>query len=390
MLLRAALLGPDEAAAAWAGWREHETLEATDGGSGRLFPLVYRNLSSAAVAAEDWSKLRSAYRAAWFRNQVLCRDAGEVLALLHGAGIETMALKGIALAVGAYGDVGVRPMDDVDVLVRPADADRALAALAEAGWIAEQTTGVGFKTLHARHLHDAAGRALDLHRYALEQVSSDEPFWDASVELEVGGVKTRTLSPPDQLLHVVAHGGRWNVVPPLRWIADAELIRRTADGDLDWDRFVAEARRRRLAARLVPALDRLVAAIGFTVPDEVAAELRRARTTPLERWAQRAATKPVGGGNWLPLVLDDYARRSRLDPSLRLGDYAREFFAAGNRRQLAGRVARKAAAVVAGQASVRLAPGRVRRCAGCGCVVVALRRRSTLCARCAAAHRGAA
>jgi hypothetical protein len=320
-----------------------------------------------------------------------CRDAAEVLSVLREAGVETIALKGIALAVGAYGDVGVRPMGDVDVLVRPADGDTALAALTAAGWFAEpQPTGVGFRTVHARHLYRSGGRVLDLHRHALEQIASDEPFWSASVEIEVLGVRTRTLAPTDQLLHVITHGACWKPVAPIRWIADAELIRRSVPGGIDWSRFVAEARRRRLTPRLTAALDRLVDAIGFPVPNVVLEDLRRTPTTALERWAQRAATKPVGGGNWLPLVLDDYARRSRLDPSLRLTQYAHEFFGTRNRLELAARVTRKAATVSAGQLGLRLAPTRVPRCTGCGSVVVTVRPRPHMCARCAAYASGQA
>jgi hypothetical protein len=179
------------------------------------------------------------------------------------------------------------------------------------------------------------------------------------------GVGTRTLAPTGQLLHVVAHGGRWNPVPPVRWIADAALIRRGSADGIDWSRFVAEARRRRLTARLGAGLGRLVDAIGFPVPATVVDELRRTATTSLERWAQRAATKPVGGESWLPPVRDEYVRRARLDLSLRLTAYAHEFFGTSSSLALAGRIARKAAAVTAGQLALRLAPTRVPRCAGC-------------------------
>jgi hypothetical protein len=96
--------------------------------------------------------------------------AADALAALHAAGIETMVLKGIALAVMHYSDPGDRPMDDIDVLVRPEEANRALALLAAEGWTAdEEPTGVGLKVVHAKHLHDAGDRRLDLHRYALER-----------------------------------------------------------------------------------------------------------------------------------------------------------------------------------------------------------------------------
>ena len=119
-------------------------------------------------------------------------------------------------------------------------------------------------------------------------------------------------------------------------------------------------------------------AIGFPVPEAVLRDLSRTPTTPLERWAQRAASKPVGSRNWLPLVLDDYARRSRLDRSLTFTGYAHEFVGTSSRRELAARVTRKAASATAGQLALRLAPGRVPRCVGCGSVVVTLRPRARL------------
>src|SRR5215470_16570408 len=88
LLLRAALLEPAEAAAAWAEWRAVASPEDADQGSSRLFPLAHGNLPADVVAPEDRAIIRGAYRAAWYRNMVLCRRAADVLAALHRAGIE--------------------------------------------------------------------------------------------------------------------------------------------------------------------------------------------------------------------------------------------------------------------------------------------------------------
>lgn len=387
LLLRAALLEREPAAAAWARWRAANELDDADGGSSRLFPLAYRNLPPDAVAEQDLGRLKGAYRAAWFRNQLLFKRAAEVLAALGEAGIPTVALKGLALALAHYGDAGVRPMDDIDVLVPPDEFERALGVLGELGWTPEPDLRpeVGERSIHGLHLAGRDGRNLDLHRYALERLSTDGPFWDASVGLEVMGVPTRTLCPTDQLLHVLAHGGRWQPVTPLRWLADAVVIERTAGGGIDWERLVAEAARRRVTARLAAALEHLVAALGFPVPGDVVAALRRAPKSVLERWAQHASTRPVGGGNWLPIVLDDYVRRSQLDPSLRFGSFVTEFFGTRSPARLAGRIARKAVAVTAAQAMLGVAPRLVPRCAVCGCVVLTVRPgASGLCDHCEA------
>jgi hypothetical protein len=338
------------------------------------------------LGGPDRNKLKGAYRAAWFRNQILFRCAADALHLLHAAGIRTMLLKGVALSVVHYEDSGVRPMDDIDVLVPPEDAERALSVLTGAGWRSDPVRALGtdFTTGKAEQLHDRAGRSLDLHRYSLWQTAADEDFWTASVEIVLLGVPTRSLCPADQLLHVVAHGVGWNRIPPVRWLADAVAIERSAGAALDWNRLATQAERRRLTVSVTAALEQLVAALGFDVPAGVLDRLRSVPTTRLERLAFRAAARPVGGGNRLPVVLDAYLRRSRLEPSLSLTAYLEATFGAATRWQLAGRVAEKAVEVALAQTARRIAPRLIRPCTTCGRQLVRVRATAPrLCGPCA-------
>src|SRR5690349_17344664 len=56
---------------------------------------------------------------------------------ISGAGLKAVLVKGSALAVTHYRPAWQRPMGDIDLLVRPADRDRALGALAAAGFARE-------------------------------------------------------------------------------------------------------------------------------------------------------------------------------------------------------------------------------------------------------------
>ena len=132
LLLRAALLGEDAARSAWARWREGHTIETADHVALRLFPLVYRNLERGGIDEADLSKLRGAYRAVWLRNQVIFDYTSGALRELAAAGIPTLVLKGVALALLDYRDPGVRAMSDGDLLVPWREADRAHAVLARA------------------------------------------------------------------------------------------------------------------------------------------------------------------------------------------------------------------------------------------------------------------
>src|SRR5436190_1620402 len=107
LLLRAGVVDPLRAAEEWGSWREAHTLEAANHFELSLFPLVFRNLG-ASLPAADQAKLRGAYRSTWVRNQLFFAGAAEALELLRAAGIETMLLKGAAVAVASYGDTGVR------------------------------------------------------------------------------------------------------------------------------------------------------------------------------------------------------------------------------------------------------------------------------------------
>jgi Uncharacterised nucleotidyltransferase len=386
LLLRAGLLREDKARAAWLRWRANNDPQTTDRGSVRLLPLVYRNLPAGTLADADATALKSSYQAAWYRNQLRLKSVADALAVLHEQGIRTMLLKGAALVVAHYGDAGVRPMDDVDVLVPWEEARRALAVLTAGGWRSEREDFAvsGLATGHAEHLRDPDGGNLDLHRAALVPASPDGPFWDASLEIEVLGTPTRTLCAADQLLHVAVHGARWNVIPPVRWMADAVAVARSQREGLDWERVVAEATRRRLTLIVAAALERLTEAVAFEVPAEVLERLRAVRKTPLERLTFRAATTPLGGGNAAPLVFDHYRRLSRLDPSLRLSDVLRDSFGARTRREVARHVARKTADVVTVQSARVAAPGRLRSCASCGRRTATLRpAEPVFCWRCA-------
>jgi hypothetical protein len=239
---------------------------------------------------------------------------------------------------------------------------------------------------HATTLADGDGWGLDLHRFALAQPVADDGFWSASVEIELLGVPTRTLCAEDQLLHVVLHGARWNVIPPVRWLADAVTIARSTATGLDWERVTAEAIHRRRTITLTEALEHLAGAVAFEVPPWVLERLRAAPKGALERWVHRAGTGPLGGGGWAPVLLDQYLNASRLDPTLRPTPFLQEYFHARTRRELAGRLARKSVQVGLTQAALRVAPDRVAQCSSCGRRTVALRReRPELCSVCTAA-----
>jgi hypothetical protein len=313
LLLHAALDDGPAAVDAWSRWRARVQPDRIDGISFQILPLAAHNIARLDPADPDLALIKGVRRHAWTNNQHLMKLGGGVLADLHRAGIETLLLKGLALGTLHYPDMGARSMNDLDVLVRRDAALRAIAVLSE-----RLDPGTGrpeelVKVQHGMPFTDAGGREVDLHWYSLWRASPDDDFWDRAIPVELGGVPTRALCPPDMLLQVCAHGAAWHRVPMIRWIGDAVMVMRSSP-DLDWDRFVDQARKRELTLTLMAALDYLRSEFDAPVPVDVLVRLRQARPSLSERLATRAADRPQTMARSLALQWERYRRAKLLDP----------------------------------------------------------------------------
>ncbi len=134
LLLHAALDEAEAAMKAWRRWRELVEFDDLDEPENRLLPLVYRNLGTQLADDPVVGRMRGVYRLTWTRNQLLASAGAEAVRELAAQGVPTLLLKGAALSLLNYRDMGVRPMADVDVLVPPAQARIAMDCLLSAGW----------------------------------------------------------------------------------------------------------------------------------------------------------------------------------------------------------------------------------------------------------------
>ena len=334
LLLRAALLEGDEAMQAWLDWRSGVEFDLLGRPSRRLLPLLYRNLRSLGVQDPLMSKLKRAYQSTWYRNQIRFRDMGKVLSSFHEVGIQTMVLKGVALALLHYEDPGLRPMGDGDVLVLTEQAPEAVELLASLGWRPRANESLLLTTrdfkvlLHAANFSRPDSAGIDLHWHVLDECGDDQAdadFWHHAVPVEVGGVKSSALSPTDQLLHLCVHGVAHNGAP--RWVADAMVLLKKWQAEIDWDRLLSQARRRRLTLVLREALLYLRDRYKAEVPSVFLRSVELEPASAVERLEQVARTRigeSAGPLQRLVLVWAAYLRRfdSRGETQRRVGFYS--------------------------------------------------------------------
>lgn len=328
-LLQACLLpeAPAQAACAWAAHTAPHTASLlSDAATWRLLPLLWSrwrrwpHTGEAAAAHALVAESLAEVKRTWLENHRRLKAANALAEQLAAVGVPVMLVKGLPLALQAYGDLGLRPMGDFDLVVPFAQVQPALQVLAASGWRPlptplKHSSGEEGEAalppwalqprplqafdalfLQVRHSHGfrhASGLEADLHWFVFQghcDPGVDEGIWRgaaalASVNRAPGCQPSPLLlvpDPADHLLLVLSHAARWDVVPAVRWLADAALLLRAAP-TLDWDRLRLEARRRRLTAVVAPMLALLQEQAQAAVPSAVVRELAEVRRSRRER-----------------------------------------------------------------------------------------------------------
>lgn len=283
LLLKAALLENGLAISAWEEWKSTVNLDSIDPGSFRLLPILYRHMYTLGISDTLMGKLKGIYRQTWFQNRLRLNDLKQLLSLFQKAAVPTMVLKGMALIQSYYKELGLRPMNDLDILVPTSRAGDAASLVRETGWTpVSERAEMHIAVLQGTHFHNAKKSGLDLHWHVLPECcdqDADDDFWTASQPTTIEGTPTRTLCPTDQLMHVCMHGMRWDPVPPIRWIADAMVILRRSQGVLDWGRLLEQASQRELSLPLIEAIEYLYETFQAPIPEFILQALKKTRVS---------------------------------------------------------------------------------------------------------------
>jgi predicted nucleotidyltransferase len=151
-----------------------------------------------------------------------------------------------------------RTSRDIDVLVRHADANRALAALGEAGFETEETNP---QWIFKATKDDVQ---VDLIFWLKGDIYLDEEMLERSEECDFDGVRVRVIPPEDLIVvKAVIHDEQ----TPRHW---GDALGVIADSELDWDYL---ARRARKGARRVLALLLYAQSNDLIVTDETVRSL---------------------------------------------------------------------------------------------------------------------
>lgn len=321
LLLRAALLDAPAAIEAWEEWKRRNDLDYLEAGTFRLIGLLYRNLVRVGANASDplLPRLKGIYRHFWAKNHLTMALKEGLLRALEDKGIPCILLKGAALTLTVYHDHGVRPMDDLDVMVPPARTHEAMDVLEALGWKAEVHSPRELPiSIHACSFRNAAGDCVDLHWRLCHLPAStefDRTLWERRLPLEFQGHQVSVPCFTDQLLHTCAHGPQYKLASPVRWIADAFWLLKRGGEELDWDRIARNAPSVGAVLGVQGTLKYLREELQVLVPDRGLEITSKVVATLQERWEARLLSKNLPTP-WhrMPVDFSHHLRCSRGQP----------------------------------------------------------------------------
>lgn len=213
-----------------------------------------------ALAPDLRAYLATQARQSRERVMLLLDELAEILAACHAAKIAVMPLKGSLLNACYYPAPGLRPMNDLDLLIRPADEPRLLNVLAKLGY-APVFSNWKHQTLARPSAygptvawdgdHPANPRSLDLHTRLLElawgmRYDATDDLWRESASGPLLGTQAYLQRPVALLTHLLLHASTNAFGRQLRMIQlyDIDRVAREISGD-EWGKIISAARARR-------------------------------------------------------------------------------------------------------------------------------------------------
>lgn len=167
------------------------------------------------------------------------------------AGIETIALKGVALREVLYPNITCRPLGDIDLLIHKADLARIRKVVNRLGYVPKR--GSKFQDAVERHkgrvkfVKEADGNTvgLDLHwdlvskqmMSKIVNLNTDE-VWNRAEQISIVGKRALILCPLDLFLYQAWHLSVHHKISTLIWLVDIAAIIRQYQDRINWVKLI--------------------------------------------------------------------------------------------------------------------------------------------------------
>jgi putative nucleotidyltransferase-like protein len=217
-----------------------------------IAPMLFHNLQK--IANEDsvpqpvMDRLKRFHHSIGLRNMQIYSELRNVTKSLKDRGIQVIFLKGAALAETVYPDMSLRPMSDIDLLVKKADLHDVAEILSESGYVPSSKHSVEFYEGHHHlmpYLRQDKFIMIEVHHNIapapfMSRLNTDS-LWESAQVANIAGVAASVLSPEDLVLHLCLHMADDFFVDRMKVLVDISEAIRYYGRELDWRSIIRKS-----------------------------------------------------------------------------------------------------------------------------------------------------
>lgn len=187
----------------------NELLE--EGDAHKVTPLLYssinKNISSEIINKETLSKLKKQVFTSSLGQASHIKNVAKILVEFNKLNIPVIVLKGLVVRY-LYPIPDLRTMCDADVLVHEEDLDKVTELMISLGYVKskdEDEHGAHIVFYNGKTVLEVHWTLINDNFFSGNKSFFEENLWKEAMEVEVGGVKTLSLSLEDLAVHLCVH-----------------------------------------------------------------------------------------------------------------------------------------------------------------------------------------
>jgi len=255
---------------------------------GNLLPLVYFTLKENNllnnINPEFKSNLENLFQAMSARNRILLKELAELIKTLNTANIEIMVFKGATLAEKVYPHIALRPMGDIDLLLRSKEDASAITAILESkGYSIKESKqeDIFIDSIYCAQTFVKTGKpriAVDVH-YTLpylgykkdnEGLDNFQRVWQRGTKEQINGQEVWFMSSEDSIANLMGHNFRHKKRKIITYFDVGFLIKTQ---EIDWERVASSLEFSLTNLYAEKFLKKAKDEFGFAIPQSVLDEL---------------------------------------------------------------------------------------------------------------------
>ena len=315
-----AILAPDEVRAEQAArqWFSEHEIDDVGFREHRLLTALSARFGKSLSDLPEYPRLLGLQRMLWTKSRMAFREAAPSLQELADAGISVMVFKGAGRIALNADTQKSRVSHDVDIIVRPSEAAKALNILTRSGWtpssgesslcLQSRISDIPAINLFYGHFGD-----LDLHQWGYGRDGAlaelEEDLWENAKAGDFFGVPVLVPSPEDRLA-LTLKSSALDSHAHSDWLVDCAQTFQEDDVDEERLRLTIEASG--VAVEALIAFSYLRDRIGLDIPT-LSAITEEARRIPMvDRWAKLLQAKPRTDWTTSTKILRGLAKMRRL------------------------------------------------------------------------------